>query len=88
MSVIDNGIDNVDVTLKFNVPELTWSGLEPGLGGIRMPIALDLLFTGEMESMINGFKNMSKERINVVVVGALVELFGEGIAKGGCYVQD
>jgi hypothetical protein len=81
----DTGIDAVDMALKMELPEFEYSEQEPGRGSIRITVALNILFTGDMFTMITGFKRMTEERITGALTGALVELFGEGITHGGCH---
>lgn len=83
-----NGIEDVDVALIFNTPDHELDDQEPGRGVIRLTAALNLTFTGEMQRMIDGFLDIPKVRVNEAITGALVELLGEEITKGGCHVQD
>ncbi len=83
-----NGIDNVDVSLKLDTPEHFVDEQEPGRGIIRINAVLNFTLTGDLQRMVAGLLDIEEERINGAIAGALVELMGEGITKGGCHVQN
>ncbi|MDU0458523.1 MAG: hypothetical protein RW306_07270 [Geobacteraceae bacterium] len=84
----NNGIENVDVFLKFNTANHELDDHEPGRGIIRINAALNLSFTGNIQRMVAGLQDFNQERVTGAIAGALVELLGEGITKGGCHVQN